>query len=146
MINLSGQKCLLDTNILVALLNRGNPNFNKAKILFQKLTSREFTAVISSQNIFELTAVLVHGQKEPRKKVAQDIDLLTKDPLLQVIYPDFRVMDIFIRLLKSEGSLHIADLYLLATTITFDIGIIITADENFKKLNNITTTIYNPFN
>lgn len=143
--NLSREKCLLDTNILVALLNRKHINHLKALSLYDRLIKGEFKAVISSQNLFELTAVLVHGIRGLRKEVANDVEILSQDKLLEVVYPDFRVWEKFIELLKSENQLHLADLYLLATAQVFEVKVIISADKEFTRLIESAIIIYNPF-
>ena len=145
MTNLSGKTCLLDTNVLVALINKQHSSHSKATLLFERLISGEFKAVISSQNLFELAAVLVHGLKIPRRETAEDIKLLVQETLLDIIYPDFRVMDTFMENLKIEKNLHIADLYLISTSLVFGIDVIISADESLQKLASSAIVVYNPF-
>lgn len=145
MINLSGKKCLVDTNVLVALLNDKHQNHKQAVSFFEKIKENGAQIVISIQNLFELTAVLVHGYGLNRKEVAKDINIISRDPLLQVIYPDFRVMDKFIQLIKNGNKLHVADLYLLATLEVFEIQVLVTGDKAFARIKNSSVSVYNPF-
>jgi predicted nucleic acid-binding protein len=101
--------------------------------------------VISAQNLFELTAVLIHGYKIPPKEAVRDIKLISQDPLLDIIYPDHQTINQFLILVENEKAIHTADLYLVASAIVFGIEVIISADLDLTKLKTTEITIYNPF-
>lgn len=145
MTDLSGKRCLLDTNLLVAFINRNHIHHSVAKIIYEKIINGEFRAVISVQNLLELSAVLVHGFGKSRKEVASDISKLASDSLLEVVYPDFRALIEFFSLMKKETILHVTDLFLLATAFVYNIEVIITGDKAFRKIELKEIEIFNPF-
>jgi predicted nucleic acid-binding protein len=145
MIKLSGKICLIDTNVLVALINKKHQYHLQALSIFNRLKAKEFKAVISSQNILELTAVLVHGFKINRVEAAKDIRLLTQDKILSIIYPDYRALTNFFSLMKKEKACHTVDLFLLATAQAQGVEVIISGDLDFQKLQLKTIAVYNPF-
>lgn len=145
MISLSKKRCLLDTNILVALVNKSHPHHKKSGEIFGKVTNREFQAVVSSQNLLELSAVLVHGYKEDRDKAADLVSRFASDELIEVVYPDFLVMEKFFSLMKTDFEIHITDLYLVATCIFFQVDILISADKALGKEKIKDLAVYNPF-
>ena len=99
--------------------------------------------VVSSQNLLELGAVLVHAFKISRQQAAKDLSLFFSDPLLEVIYPTPEVLERFFKLMKKAKELHIVDLFLLATALTHKVEILISADREFLKIKEIE--VYNPF-
>lgn len=88
MTNLSGKRCLIDTNILVAYINRSHPFHWYAKKIFQRIFKKEFNPVLSTQNLLELTTVLIQAFKIPQEKAIDDVRLFVKDPLFEIIYPN----------------------------------------------------------
>lgn len=145
MISLSKKRCLLDTNVLVALVNKNHKNHVLAVKLFDRIFQKEFSAVVSSQNLLELSAVLVHGYKQDREAVKKDISRFASDALIEVVYPDFQTLEKFFSLMNEETGLHLTDLYLLATAIAFRIDVLITGDEEFAKIKSRQIQVYNPF-
>lgn len=136
--------CLIDTNILVAYFNASHVHHALALTVIEDAIDKKFTAVISSQNILELTAVELHGWKIDRKTVAKHIDMLKNDPALTFLYPDVRVMQKFQETLVAYPTLHTMDLYLLATALTFKVDMIITFDSDFRAVKEPSLTILNP--
>lgn len=145
MTSLSKKRCLLDTNVLVALVNRDHKNHLRALKLFDRLFQKEFTGVISSQNLLELASVLVHGYKQGREVVKKDISRFASDSLIEVVYPDFHTLEKFFSLMGEETGLHLTDLYLLATAIAFQIEVLVTGDTDFAKIKFRQIQVYNPF-
>lgn len=141
----SVKKCLVDTNILVALLNSEHENHSQAVNFFEKIKKGEYLPFLSIQNLFELSAVLIHGYKRGRKETADIIQTISGDPLFQIIYPDFRVVGKFIINLEKENRLHVADEYLLATMEVFEIPLLISGDRELAKVKNSSVAVYNPF-
>lgn len=143
MTNLKGKKCLIDTNILVAYINQGHPFHLNAKKLFKRIAEREFKPILSSQNLLELTAVLVHAFKIPQQEIIGDVELFANDPLFEIIYPNFDVLNKFFNLMKRRISIHTVDTFLIATALGNGVETIITADKQFMKVKEITTILLN---
>lgn len=141
MTNLSGKKCLIDTNVLVAYINQGHPFHLNAKKLFQRIFEHEFKPVLSSQNLLELTAVLVHAFKIPREKAVSDVELFIKDPFFEIIYPSPDALSKFFNLIKKKSSIHTVDAFLIATALGNGVETIITTDKQFMKVKEITTIL-----
>ena len=141
MTNLLGKKCLIDTNILVAYINQSRPFHLNAKKLFQKILKKEFKPVLSSQNLLELTAVLVHAFKIPQEKAVLDVELFVKDLFFEIIYPNSDVLSNFFNLIKKESSIHTIDAFLIATALGNGVDTIITADKQFMKVKEITAEL-----
>lgn len=140
---LSNKRCLLDTNVLLAFINKSHRYYPRARKLFERILLGEFKPVISSQNLLELSAVLVHGFKKDKKEAAYDIALFTSDPLLEIIYPNLGSLVRFFDLMKKGYSLHVVDLFLLATALENNIAVVISADKGFREIREIEA--YNPF-
>jgi len=141
MINLSEKRCLIDTNILVAYINQSHPLHLKAKKLFQRILKKEFKPVLSSQNLLELTAVLVEAFKVSKQQAVKDVELFANDPLFEIIYPKSNVLNNFFSLMEKGISLHPVDVFLLATAMENGVEIIITNDKKWKKIKEITTVL-----
>ena len=136
-----GKRCLLDTNILAAYLDRKHPHHTQATRIVHMATEGNIHAIISSQNIIELTAVLTHAWKVPRQQVSRDVEALRSDDSLTIIYPDNAVLSKFLLLLPTLPHMHTMDIFLLATAIVFDVHVIITLDKGFLKNGHIETYI-----
>lgn len=141
MINLSGKKCLIDTNILVAYINQSHPFHLIAKKLFKRILQKEFKPVLSSQNLLELTAVLIHAFKISQQEAVKDVELFANNPFFEIIYPNFDVLNKFFILMKKKPSIHAVDIFLIATALENGVEIIITADKQFMKVKEITTVL-----
>ena len=141
MTNLSKKRCLIDTNILVAYINQSHPLHLKAKKLFQRILKKELKPVLSSQNLLELTAVLVEAFKISKQQAVKDVELFANDPLFEIIYPNHNVLNNFFSLMEKGISLHTVDAFLLATAMENRVEIIITTDKEWKKIKEITTVL-----
>lgn len=137
--------CLLDTNVLVAFINASHPHHGKAVELFSFLQEEKFQGVITSQNVLELTAVLVHGFKKDRKIVAEDVRMFTSDKLLTVLYPSEEVLTQFFTLVRDVPRVHVSDLFLLATAISHKVDVVVSADRQFIQMAKHLIPFYNPF-
>jgi len=141
MTNLSKKRCLIDTNILVAYINQSHPLHLKAKKLFQRILKKELKPVLSSQNLLELTAVLVEAFKISKQQAVKDVELFANDPLFEIIYPNHNVLNNFFSLMEKGISLHTVDAFLLATAMENRVEIIITNDKKWKKIKEITKVL-----
>ena len=135
--NLSGKRCLIDTNILVAYINKVHPFHPKAKQVFLQIIKGDFKPILSSQNILELTSVLVHAFKISKKEALADVEALIDSHLFEVIYPTSNVLSKFFNLMEKELPLHIVVLFLIATALENRVEVIVTTDKKFKEVKEI---------
>lgn len=138
-----GKKCLLDTNVFLFAYDRSSPHHQKAVQLFKNLEEGRFQGYFSIQSLLEFGAVLTRGYRIPKRKVAEDIKLILSNQKLKILFPLPSVLTEFLQLFGKESKLYIFDLYLIATAKIFEIEVIITADEDFKTIKDIS--VYNPF-
>lgn len=141
MTSLTGKKCLIDTNILVAYINQSHPFHLNAKKLFKRILEKEFRPVLSSQNLLELMAVLIHAFKISKQEAVEDVELFANDSLFEIIYPNLDVLNKFFDLMKGKTSLHTVDKFLIATALGNGVRIIITTDKQFVKVKEMTTVL-----
>ncbi len=141
--NISGKKCLFDTNILIFARDKTSLRHQKAVELFKDLEAGKFEAFVSYQNLLEFTAVLTRVYKISQKEVAGDLELLLSSPKIRVIYPTLATLPIFLKLLKKDTGVYVYDLYLAATAKTNGIEIIISNDNDFQKIKEVN--LFNPY-
>lgn len=139
----SNTRCLLDSNILVAYVVKESSNHQKALSFFQTIIEGKLKAAVSSQNLLELGAVLTKAYKLTHVAASNDIEKFMSDPLIEIIYPNSQVMGKFTHFLKEKYKVHVTDLFLAATALSYNIDTIITNDRDFLKIKEIK--IYNPF-
>lgn len=138
-----GKKCLLDTNVFLFAYDRSSSHHNLAVRLFKELEEGKFQGFFSIQTILEFGAVLTSGYKITEKEVLEDTELILAHPKLKVLFPLPSLLPDFLALLNKDSHLYIFDLYLIATAKIFGIEVIITADEDFQRIKDIS--VYNPF-
>lgn len=143
MMKLSNERCLLDSNILVAVANPKSDQYQKALDFLASGPKQNISLVISSQNILETASVLTHGLKIPRQKVFKAMIDIFEDPSYSFIYPNALTVQNFFRLAGENANVHLVDLFLTATALAHNISIIITNDRDFEKIKGIK--VYNPF-
>lgn len=139
----SNTKCLLDTNILVALAVETSPRHQLATGFFEVVFTKKILGVISSQNLLEFSAVLIRAYKIPSRKVADDVKNLISEEALEKIFPNSLTLEKFTGLLKQKINVHPSDLFLAATALANNIDTIVTDDADFLKVKEIK--VYNPF-
>ncbi len=140
---LSNTSCLLDTNILVAALDKNNKNHTKAIIFLTGSDKANLKFILSSQNILELSAVLISALKISRKLSIDALDKFINDPLVKIIYPSPAALEKFISLLSENTNVYIVDLFLIATALANNVNTVVTNDRDFSKVKGIK--VYNPF-
>lgn len=142
MMKLLNTKCLLDSNILVAIALQYSPFHKIALDFFHQASTSNLQLVVSSQNLLELSSVLIHAFKMERQKVSRVLRQLLEDTGLEIIYPNFDTLEMFILLIKNN-TVHTSDIFLAATTLSHKIPYVITDDRDFTKIKEIK--VYNPF-
>lgn len=140
--NLSSETWLVDSMVLVALVNKNHINHDQAENLFVRIYSEKTRVFISSQNILEYSAVLTKGYKLNPSEVAKSIKSLLSDPNFFVIYPNAEAINRYSRGF-SDSPLHPTDFFLTVTMLANGIDSIITDDRDFGKIKGIK--VYNPF-
>lgn len=144
MINQLSGTWLLDTNILVAFFDVDSPKNGIAKEILKQAGEGVFKGTVSSQNILELSAVLIAGYKGSRVKVSADLNkLLAFFGNSTIIYPNAKSMSQYLKLLSENHTVHMTDLFLAATMLSCGITSIITSDSVFEKI--LGVKVYNPF-
>jgi len=143
MMILSNTKCLLDSNILIAVVNPKSENHKRAKDFLEESQGHNLQFVVSSQNFLETSTVLVHGLKIPRRDVSKSIRVVLEDPLFTPIYPNVEALKRFFTLIADNAVVHLTDLFLAATALAYGITTIATNDRDFEKIKGIK--VYNPF-
>lgn len=143
MMKLSNTNCLLDTNILIALVDNKNKNHRKAVNFLRGSDKSGLKLVISSQNILELAAVLTNTLKISRILVTNTLRKIVVDPKFKIVFPYPLSLEKFVSLLQENPTLHPADLFLIATSITNNVSTFVTDDRDFIKVKGIK--VYNPF-
>lgn len=139
--NLLRKKWLIDTNILVAYINQEHPFHLNAKKLFEKIFNKEFKPVLSSQNLLELTTVLIHAFKIPQEEAVKDVELFVNNPFFEIVYPNWMVLTKFFYLMRKKISIHATDVFLIATALGNGIKTIVTTDKQFMKVKEISTKL-----
>lgn len=137
------EKCLLDTNILVAVVIKDSPYFGKARGLFDQIKRGEIKAVISSQNILEFSSVLINYYKFPRRAVRELAKTLRCSLIPEKIFPNSSALVIFEKLLMQNPTVHTTDLFLAGTALANNVTVIATGDRDFEKIKGVK--VYNPF-
>jgi len=128
---------------LVAFFDASSSHHEVAKALFADLEEGKFQGTIASQNVLELSAVLIGGYKATRSRVAADMQTLLTFPHISIIYPTAASIASYLKLLKKEHTIHASDLFLAATMLSNGITSIITHDRDFERISELT--FYNPF-
>ncbi|MDO8515382.1 MAG: type II toxin-antitoxin system VapC family toxin [bacterium] len=124
----------MDTNILIAALYDKSPSHIKAIEFISKNKEYVEKFVISSQNILELTSVLINAFKLSPKDFSSNIEALIFDPKVEIIYPDHFSLLKYFELLKNNTKIHTTDLFLVATAISHGVTVFITNDSDFEKI------------
>lgn len=134
--------CLLDTNILVAMALPGSDKNGVVSDFLEtyKDTIRKF--VISSQNILELTSVLSNAFKLNCDSYLSFVDNLIADEKIELIFPDHFSLQKYLGFLKKYPQIHTSDLFLVSTMLSKSISTIITLDNDFTKISELT--VVNP--
>lgn len=133
---------LLDTNILVAFLDSSSVKHEAAVGLMENVESRQIQGVVSSQNVLELSSVLIGGYKGSRGKVVGDLEELLGSPL-NLICPNNKTVGLFLEFLRRDQTVHITDIFLAAIMVANGVDSIITNDKSFEKIKGMK--VYNPF-
>lgn len=140
--NLSSETWLVDSMVLVALVNKDHVNHDLVERLFVRIYSEKIRVFISSQNILEYSVVLTKGYKLSPSEVSKSISSLIDDPNFLIIYPNTETISEY----SSDfpkSPLHPTDLFLVATMKSNGVDSIITDDQDFEKIRGIK--VYKPF-
>lgn len=132
---ISGEKYLLDTNILVYSLNKQSSFYLKVCGLLQGGQWNTTNFVIAQQNLIELVSVLCKMYKISIKDALADAKRFAVN--FEVINPMPTTFMTYARLItNARNRLHPFDAYLVATMLDNNIKRIITANKkDFQNLN-----------
>lgn len=130
MTRLFGQKCLLDTNVLVYALDQLSPYFRQASHLIAHCTSGRVAGHLAQQNLLELLHVLTAYQRVPFGQAIADVQAFAQHPRLTVIAPAPQTLRRFLQLAQqaSSSQVDVFDLYLVATMRDNGLTTLVTAN------------------
>jgi predicted nucleic acid-binding protein len=133
----------LDTNIFVAFFDGSSPRYQAARDLISNAVGGQFHAILSSQNILEISSVLINGYKIQSDTVVSDVRAIIEQSVFSIVYPDSATIELYLRYVAKHSHVHTTDLFLAATMVSHGISSIITNDRDFEKIPGIR--VYNPF-
>ncbi|MBU1071220.1 PIN domain-containing protein [Patescibacteria group bacterium] len=132
---MSNKHWVLDTNILVYLLNADSSQHNAAKNVIKQAQKENISLVITQQTIIELIQTLTKFYSVPLKTASQKTKQIIKS-VNKIIHPLPQTINTYLKLCQQEvkPKSHF-DLYLAATLITHKTKTLIT--NNPKDFNQI---------
>ncbi|MBI4491187.1 MAG: type II toxin-antitoxin system VapC family toxin [Chloroflexi bacterium] len=135
---LFGQKCLLDTNVLLYALDKSSRYFAQASGLLTGCVEGQVSGFVAHQNLLELLHVLTVYYHVPASEALRDVRALADHPRLSIIYPTSQTLSLFFQLAQTHvaSRIEIFDLYLAATMKQSGLAKIVTA--NTKDFRHIT--------
>ena len=133
--NILSENFLVDSNILVYLLDKNSPFHHQVNAFFKTLIHRQVSVYIAQQNLLELLSVLTKKHQLAKHSALQKVNLLAQEPLFHIISPLPETFSSFLKLLKPLPSPDIYDVYLAATCL--DNGIKAILSNNPKDFANM---------
>ena len=141
----TSEPILFDTNVLVYNQDQDSKFYAQAAMYHSKALSGNVTAVVSSQNLLELVAVITNPERITRpltqKQVSLEVEKYLSSSSFTVIYPNDNTMTFFTKLLKRyrlKNSRQTFNLFLVATMLSNGIKTILTAnDQDFRLFKEI---------
>lgn len=126
------KKILLDTNLIVALMDQNNSHHNQAKQVFEKIKVEKCRAEVSLIIIHEVLWVAEKLCKLPRSMVVNSLLALISQKKVYCLEQPTKVLIKSLRL-YLEGKFDFADLYLntLASQKNMQIA---SFDQDFVKM------------
>ena len=141
----TSEPILFDTNVLVYNQDQDSKFFAQAAVYHDKALSGKINAMVSSQNLLELVAVITNPGRITRpltqKQVSLEVEKYLSSSSFTVIYPNDKTMTFFTKLLKRyrlKNSRQTFDFFLVATMLSNGIKTILTAnDQDFRLFEKI---------
>ena len=141
----TSESILFDTNVIVYNQDQDSKFYSQAAMYHDKALSGKVNAVISSQNLLELVAVITNPERITRpltqKQVSLEVEKYLSSSSFTVIYPNDKTMTFFTKLLKRyrlKNSRQTFDFFLVATMLSNGIKTILTAnDQDFRLFEKI---------
>lgn len=142
---ISRGKWVIDTQILVYLLDYNSEFHQTASDIFSLVDEGFVIPVIVHQNIIEAEKVFIRLYKQAIATVVHVINELVNDRSFTIIYPQETTLKRYHILMESKSRVQdIFDLYLAATMLDNGYNQIITAnDKDFEGIEGIK--IFNPW-
>ncbi|KKT34993.1 MAG: hypothetical protein UW24_C0017G0002 [Parcubacteria group bacterium GW2011_GWA2_44_12] len=129
----SGEKYLVDTNILIYALNKTSSLYTKSRKILETQNPEAYF-IIAQQNLVELTSVLTKQYKVSLKEAVNTARAFSEH--FEVITPMRDTWEMFTHMAERQNK-QIApfDIFLAATMLSNGVERIITANsEDFKNL------------
>ena len=125
---ISGEKYLVDTNVLVYSVNRDSSLYQASIEVLQEALAQGASLVLTHQNLLEFIAVLTRAYHVSFQQALEDAKAFGSS--FEVIIPLPATFDLSMDLMqKTRGTLYPFDLYLAATMMNNDVFRIITANK-----------------
>lgn len=127
---LFGQRCLLDTNVLVYGLDKASRYFSQASRVLTLCAEGRLLGAVAHQCLLELLHVLTAYQHVPPEEALRDAQAFARHPRIEVLAPTPETLNVFLRLADTSKTarLEVFDLYLAATMRTHGLTRIVTAN------------------
>ncbi len=129
MIDISGKNFLVDTNILVYLLDKESEFHLQVLNFFEWTEENNHALVVTQQNILELINTLAVDYKANLKQAISKTRRLLGAKEFKIIFPLPGTLDRFFNISKKEGK-EPFDLYLTATALDNGVDTIITNNKD----------------
>lgn len=131
---ISGERYLVDTNVLIYSVDRSSPFHSKAKDIIKSGIEKGALFVIAHQNITEFISVLTRGYGVGVKQATEDARAFASR--FEVIFPLPTTIEVFFQLSNKHKKIYPFDLYLTATMLDNGVERIITGNKkDFIGLN-----------
>ena len=123
----SGERYLVDTNILVYSVNKGSPFYASSREILEEALSEGVHLVVAHQNLIEFIAVLTRGYKISVREALKDAGVFASR--FETISPLHTTLETYMNLArKINGPVYPFDLYLIATMRDNGVERIVTAN------------------
>ena len=131
---ISGEKYLLDTNVLVYAVDRASPLAALSRQIIEQGASHGVEFVIAQQNLIEFMAVLSSGYGLPLRQALDDAESFARS--FRVIVPLTSSFETFTAMIRqNKTKLYPFDLYLVATMLDNSVERIVTRNpKDFQGL------------
>ena len=123
----SGERYLVDTNVLVYSVNKGSPFYVSSRQIIEEALLEGARLAVAHQNLIEFIAVLTRGYKIAEREALKDAGIFASQ--FDLIYPLYTTLQTYMSLArKLVYKAYPFDLYLVATMKDNGVDRIITAN------------------
>lgn len=143
----TSKSILFDTNVMVYNQDIESEFYTASANFHEMVLSGKITACISTQNCSEFISVVTNDRRVTRphsmKKAVEELEKYIDSGLFNIICPNMRTSEIFIKLLRkyeSKNNKHVFDIFLVAIMLSNNVKKILTANHtDFEMFDEIDT-------